>query len=370
MENNNSVLLEMKNICKSFPGVKALDNVSLTVKRGTVHALMGENGAGKSTLMKLLVAALMPTEGSILVDGAPLNKVEGKLKASLGYLPQDFGLFDELTVTQFLDYMAALKGLRSPQAAIRDVIRAVNLEEKAGRLYFCLYRFHEWPDYTLFWIPIDFIEKISVPVRCIVREFIRRFIRHHGLNMVKETWYYELALEELRDWKNRDPDASPQEVRRNSLLAESYDNGKISKALKRMEGKPFCVRLEDKIRECRTEAKRERDLLGLVSEGLELITPDSPCLIQYYYDWAYEKEPDFPPIGLDTQIMLAYSNNDMLAENMESYFNSDCRETYTITPVTYMYLTPETDRLFRMDDYPERLSKWMQRFMQHIAGSF
>ena len=81
--------------------------------------------------MKLLVAALMPTEGSILVDGAPLNKVEGKLKASLGYLPQDFGLFDELTVTQFLDYMAALKGLRSPQAAIRDVIRAVNLEEKA-----------------------------------------------------------------------------------------------------------------------------------------------------------------------------------------------------------------------------------------------
>mgnify|MGYP006987329441 CR=1 FL=1 len=241
---------------------------------------------------------------------------------------------------------------------------------KGGKLYFCLYRFHEWPDYTLFWIPIDFIEKISVPVRCIVREFIRRFIRHHGLNMVKETWYYELALEELRDWKERDPDASPQEIRQNNLLAESYETGKISKALKRMEGKPFCVRLEDKIRECRTEAKRERELLGLVSEGLELITPDNPCLIQYYYDWAYEKEPNFPPIGLDTQIMLAYSNNDMLAENMESYFNSDCRETYAITPVTYMYLTPETDRLFRMDDYPERLSKWMQRFMQHITGSF
>ncbi len=73
----------------------------------------------------------MPTEGSILVDGTPLTKAEGKLKASLGYLPQDFGLFDELTVTQFLDYMAALKGLRSPQAAIREVIRAVNLEEKA-----------------------------------------------------------------------------------------------------------------------------------------------------------------------------------------------------------------------------------------------
>ena len=50
----HDVLLEMKNISKEFPGVKALDNVSLTVRRGTVHALMGDNGAGKSTLMKCL----------------------------------------------------------------------------------------------------------------------------------------------------------------------------------------------------------------------------------------------------------------------------------------------------------------------------
>ena len=70
--------------------------------------------------MKLLVAALLPTAGTILVDGQPLAKAERQLKAQLGYLPQDFGLFDELTVDQFLDYMAALKGLRSPKAAIRE----------------------------------------------------------------------------------------------------------------------------------------------------------------------------------------------------------------------------------------------------------
>ena len=81
--------------------------------------------------MKLLVAALLPTTGSILVDGQPLTRVERQLKARLGYLPQDFGLFDELTVEQFLDYMAALKGLRGPRAVIRQVIRSVNLEEKA-----------------------------------------------------------------------------------------------------------------------------------------------------------------------------------------------------------------------------------------------
>ena len=124
--------LKIQNVSMTYPsGKQALKGLDLDLKSPSLIGLLGPNGAGKSTLMKLLVAALMPTEGSILVDGTPLNKVEGKLKASLGYLPQDFGLFDELTVTQFLDYMAALKGLRSPQAAIRDVIRAVNLEEKA-----------------------------------------------------------------------------------------------------------------------------------------------------------------------------------------------------------------------------------------------
>ncbi len=62
-------ILEMTNICKSFPGVKALDNVQLKVRPGTVHALMGENGAGKSTLMKCLFGVYIEDEGKILIDG-------------------------------------------------------------------------------------------------------------------------------------------------------------------------------------------------------------------------------------------------------------------------------------------------------------
>ena len=124
--------IKIQNVSMIYPsGKQALKGLDLELKSPSLIGLLGPNGAGKSTLMKLLVAALMPTEGTILVDGAPLEKAEQQLKSSLGYLPQDFGLFDELTVTQFLDYMAALKGLRSSQTAIREVIRAVNLEEKA-----------------------------------------------------------------------------------------------------------------------------------------------------------------------------------------------------------------------------------------------
>ena len=131
MFDDPNVVLHCEKIDKIYPGTKALDQVSFDLLKGKVNVLIGENGAGKSTLMKLLVAALLPTRGEILVDGQPLARTEQLLKAQLGYLPQDFGLFDELTVTQFLDYMAALKGIKDPKAAIQKAIREVNLEEKA-----------------------------------------------------------------------------------------------------------------------------------------------------------------------------------------------------------------------------------------------
>lgn len=124
--------IECQNLSMAYPnGKQALQHLNLSLKAPSLIGLLGPNGAGKSTLMKLLVAALAPTEGTILVDGQPLSKKEQALKAKLGYLPQDFGLFDELTVAQFLGYMAALKGVRRPEQAINAAIQAVNLQEKS-----------------------------------------------------------------------------------------------------------------------------------------------------------------------------------------------------------------------------------------------
>ena len=72
------ILLQMRGICKSFPGVKALDNANLTVKRGTVHALMGENGAGKSTLMKCLFGIYAKDKGEIFLEGRPVEFASSK----------------------------------------------------------------------------------------------------------------------------------------------------------------------------------------------------------------------------------------------------------------------------------------------------
>ena len=66
-------LVQMNHICKSFPGVKALDDVSFDLKPGEVHALVGENGAGKSTLMKVLTGVYQGDSGEVLVEGKPVN---------------------------------------------------------------------------------------------------------------------------------------------------------------------------------------------------------------------------------------------------------------------------------------------------------
>jgi len=125
--------IELKNLHKKCKGGKtALRDISLTLASPSLIGLVGPNGAGKSTLMKLLTANLLPSSGEILIDGLPILKQEKLLKSSLGYLPQEFGLFEDLTTEQFLDYMSALKSIERKNARdeVDRVIKITHLEDK------------------------------------------------------------------------------------------------------------------------------------------------------------------------------------------------------------------------------------------------
>lgn len=127
--------IQANHISFTYPGGKrALDDVSIDLTSPNLIGLLGPNGAGKTTLMKLLVAGLLPTSGEILLDGKPLKKQEKLLKDNLGYLPQVFGLYDELTIRQFLRYMATLKGLgKAMDDEVERVMEATNLTELRAR---------------------------------------------------------------------------------------------------------------------------------------------------------------------------------------------------------------------------------------------
>ena len=96
------IILEMKNITKTFPGVKALSDVTFSVKKGSIHALVGENGAGKSTLIKTITGAHKPDKGKIIFDGKEYDGLTPEIsdKCGIKAVYQEFNLVGELTVAE------------------------------------------------------------------------------------------------------------------------------------------------------------------------------------------------------------------------------------------------------------------------------
>ena len=125
-------MLEIRNVVKTFgKNITAVDQVSLTFKQGVV-GLIGHNGAGKTTLMQMIATLTRPTSGEIVFDGVDIAKKPNDIRNRLGFLPQDFGVYPNLTALEFMQYFAALKGVRDP-ARIRHLLELVNLHEQAKR---------------------------------------------------------------------------------------------------------------------------------------------------------------------------------------------------------------------------------------------
>jgi ABC-2 type transport system ATP-binding protein len=121
-------------LTKQFDRHIAVHDVDLQVAAGEVYGLIGPNGAGKTTLIRMLAAAEEPTTGEIYINGDRLLRDESNptLKRRLGYLPDDFPLYDDLTVWDYLDYFARLYRLREPRRTqrLREVLELVQLTHK------------------------------------------------------------------------------------------------------------------------------------------------------------------------------------------------------------------------------------------------
>src|SRR5208282_2267729 len=103
--------LRIENLSKTYPnGVKALDNVSLTIPCG-MYGLLGPNGAGKSTLMRTLATLQDADSGSAVFGGVDMLRQKEEVRRRLGYLPQDFGVYPRISAQDMLDHLAMLKGM-------------------------------------------------------------------------------------------------------------------------------------------------------------------------------------------------------------------------------------------------------------------
>ena len=129
-------MLSIHNLVKIYPGpVNALQGVSLNIGEG-LFGLLGPNGAGKSTLMNTLAGLLEPTSGSVTLDSADIVKDPRIVRRQLGYLPQDFGFFPDLTGLRMLELMLKLKGVDGPggrRKIAEALLERVNLSRASKR---------------------------------------------------------------------------------------------------------------------------------------------------------------------------------------------------------------------------------------------
>ena len=125
----SETILSIEDVCKSFPGVRALDKVSIEVRRGTVHGIVGENGAGKSTLMKILSGVYQKDSGTVVFDGRQVERTtpQESMKSGLAIIYQELNLVNTMSVGEnvFLGRFKEMKGMRGTHAKARELLDSI-----------------------------------------------------------------------------------------------------------------------------------------------------------------------------------------------------------------------------------------------------
>jgi len=140
MPENNRTIIEVARLSYEYPGLRALDDVAFSTTRGSITALVGPNGAGKTTLLRCLAGMDTPLHGSMFIDGIDVIEEPRRSHTVVGYLPDSFGLYDDLSVRRGLAYVAAANGV--PQPAVAALVEQTaselglldRLDQRAGEL--------------------------------------------------------------------------------------------------------------------------------------------------------------------------------------------------------------------------------------------
>lgn len=129
-------MIEVKNVTKKYGSFKAVDDISFEVNDGEIVGFLGPNGAGKSTTMNMITGFIDTTEGEIIINGNDISKKPRKAKKQIGYMPEGVPLYNDLTVREFVNYMAELKLVkaRHRQEKVEKVIEETGLKEVENKL--------------------------------------------------------------------------------------------------------------------------------------------------------------------------------------------------------------------------------------------
>ena len=129
-------MIQIENVTKKYGNFTAVNNISFKIEEGEIVGFLGPNGAGKSTTMNMITGFIEPSSGRILVDGNDISKKPKKAKKQIGYMPEGVPLYNNLTVKEFVTYMAELKGVNSKEVKekVKTVIEDIGITDVQNKL--------------------------------------------------------------------------------------------------------------------------------------------------------------------------------------------------------------------------------------------
>ncbi len=124
----------LENLTKKFGSFTAVDNISFTVNKGEIFGFLGANGAGKSTTIRMLCGILKPTSGRGIVGKVDISKTPEKVKTFIGYMSQNFSLYNDLTIEENLNFFAGIYGVKERKTAVEKAIVSAGLAGKEKKI--------------------------------------------------------------------------------------------------------------------------------------------------------------------------------------------------------------------------------------------
>jgi ABC-2 type transport system ATP-binding protein len=129
-------MIKIQHVSKSYRRIDALKDFSLEIPQGTIYGLIGPNGAGKTTLLRILAALLTPNAGQVWFDGEEVGKTPTLIQRKVGYMPDFFGVYPDLTSVEYLEFYAGIHGIprKKQVSTINDLLELVDLNSKRDEL--------------------------------------------------------------------------------------------------------------------------------------------------------------------------------------------------------------------------------------------
>ncbi len=240
----------------------------------------------------------------------------------------------------------------------------LNIEPNEEKLRFVLWKYHPWGDYTFYWLPVKFTESLNPRLKKIALSFIHQFIHSNGMITTNEAFDVEWILQWATDSLS---ECDADDIKKNKKIIGEYESGKVYRLMERIDIKCYYRNLPEVLLKYKPNNEFEKQLIDIFTEGLQFIGKDKPAIMSYGYDPLYDEDRDYHPVDMERMIRIVYDLDDFVTEWMMEWANNELREAYDISPATQLILSPDTDKIFSMDRYPDNFFIWFDKICTLIG---